>query len=142
MGTTPKGIRYPDSTAFVRDGAGAMGTLAGDVDARFPVIESTTGAQMSKVRLISRTIAVTTNQFGQATIPYGGTPLAKIYYMGVTVVNTTAPSQADLRVFTFYSWGTGTEPAGPNPTFVCRQQAGGLVVNTAMNVAVFVIGVE
>lgn len=142
MGTTPKGIRYPESTAAVRDGAAAMQTLATDVDSRFLVIESTTGSQFAKARVICRTIAVTTNQFGQGNVPYGGTPLSKIYYLGVTIVNTTAPTTTDLRVFTLYSWGTGTEPAGPTATFVCRQQQGSLVVNTAMNVAVLLIGVE
>ena len=37
MGTTSIGLRYPEPTDPVSQGAAAMGTLAGDVNARYPL---------------------------------------------------------------------------------------------------------
>lgn len=143
MGTTPKGIRYPDSTAFVRDGATAMQTLATDVDSRLMMFESTSGARpIVGGRVITRTVSITLNQFGQGTIPYGNERFTAIQYVGVTRLITTVPATDNVYTFSWYTptlQGGVTVP-GPDPIFVVRNAAGGLLTNTAISVGVMVIG--
>jgi hypothetical protein len=142
MGTTPKGIRYPEPTAPVRNGAADMATLSGDVDTRLTLVESTTGSRIVGARIITRTVNIALNQFGQGSIPYVGTPLANIWFATVTRVVAAVPGTDTSFFVALYTSGSPPNVPGPSAVIVVRNGSGALIVNTTVSVAVLLIGSE
>lgn len=82
MGQTDKGIDYPESTAFVRDGALAMQELAQDVDARI-------GGALFRATVGTEPIADSTDDKLDLTMTAGDSPL--FVNSGVNYIQYTGP---------------------------------------------------